>query len=101
MVVTPVFTANAYTLTVNTATGGSASKVPDTPSYAYEAQVQLTATARPGYRFNGWTGDYTGTDNPATVTITKNMVVTPVFTANAYTLTVNTATGGSASKVPD
>ena len=65
--------------------------------------VTLTATANAGYTFSNWSGDATGSTNPATVTINGNKNVTANFTQNQYTLTVNIAPSGSGliTKVPD
>jgi uncharacterized repeat protein (TIGR02543 family) len=57
--------------------------LPKQTSYAYGAQVQLTAVPTNGYTFtgtgDGWTGDLSGTTNPTTVTITKNTAITATF----------------------
>ena len=38
-----------------------------------------------GYHFVNWTGDYTGTDDPLTVTnVTSNMTITANFAINTY-----------------
>lgn len=42
-------------------------------------EVTLTATPEAGWRFEGWSGDHTGIENPATITITKDMAVTANF----------------------
>jgi uncharacterized repeat protein (TIGR02543 family) len=40
----------------------------------------VTAVPDAGYQFTGWTGDYTGTDNPLTITnVTSNMNITANF----------------------
>jgi len=47
---------------------GSVTKDPDTPTYNYGDVVTVTATANPGFSFLGWSGDLTGTANPAIIT---------------------------------
>jgi uncharacterized repeat protein (TIGR02543 family) len=42
--------------------------------------VTLTATPDTGYVFSGWSGDLTGSVNPATITMSSNRVVTATFT---------------------
>ncbi|HPS31451.1 MAG TPA: right-handed parallel beta-helix repeat-containing protein [bacterium] len=40
----------------------------------------VTAVADTGYEFSGWTGDYSGTENPLVVeNVTENMTITAVF----------------------
>ena len=71
-----------YTLTT-TAVNGTVTKNPDQTTYASGASVTLTATANSGYHFVNWTGDATGTTNPATVTMNANKTVTANFAADA------------------
>ncbi len=55
----------------------------------------VSAVPSLGYRFEGWTGDRTGTENPLTITnVTANMTITANFAANpAGTFTVNFSAG--------
>ena len=49
-----------------------------------------TATPATGYEFSGWSGDITGTSNPASITMDANKNVTATFTevqTTQYTLT--------------
>jgi len=80
--VTANFTQNQYTLILNTvpASSGSVVKNPDKPTYVYGEQVQLTATANPGYTFSHWTGDASGSTNPITLTMSENKTVIANFT---------------------
>jgi len=68
-----------HTLTVNVVGGGQVTKDPDQALYDLNDVVQLTAVADSGWLFNGWSGDLTGTDNPADLTITGDMEVTATF----------------------
>jgi hypothetical protein len=73
-----------YTLTVNVASGQSTwgsvagGQVGATSGTPYS----ISATANAGYHFVNWTGDVTGTSNPATGTITTSMTVTANFAQN-------------------
>lgn len=71
-----------YTLTVNVLPlgAGAVSLNPAGGIYAAGTTVTLTATANTGYVFSNWSGDLTGTTNPATITMNANKSVTAVFT---------------------
>ncbi len=104
--VTANFTAVSpitYTLTVS-AMNGTAAKTPDQTSYTSGQTVTLQATPNAGYTFSGWSGDLTGTTNPATLTMNSNKLVTANFSAapapTTYTLTVS-AVYGTVTKTPD
>jgi uncharacterized repeat protein (TIGR02543 family) len=44
--------------------------------------TEVTAAPNPGYKFDGWSGDYSGTTNPLTITnVTANMSITANFIA--------------------
>jgi uncharacterized repeat protein (TIGR02543 family) len=88
-------------LTVNTSGSGSVALNPPGGVYNAGANVTVTATAASGYQFSGWSGDLTGSTNPATITMDANKNVTANFTAlpPQYTLTVNTV--GSGNVTPD
>ena len=62
-------TTYALTVTANAAT------------YASGTVVMLTAVPATGYQFTGWSGDLTGTMNPATITMNSAKTVTANFTA--------------------
>ncbi len=97
--VTANFAINTYTLTV-TATNGTVTKNPNQATYDSNSTVQLTATPATGYHFTSWSGDLTGSTNPATVTMDANKNITANFAINTYTLTVN-AINGSVTKNPN
>ena len=69
-----------YTLTVNLQGQGTVSLNPSGGSYASGTQVTLTATPTSGWQFSGWSGDLSGSQNPATVTINSNKSITATFT---------------------
>jgi uncharacterized repeat protein (TIGR02543 family) len=79
MSVTATFTQNQYTLTVNAVGNGSVTLNNTGPYYYYGTVVQLTAVPSLGFGLQGWSGNLTGTANPATLTITGNMTVTATF----------------------
>ncbi len=77
-------TGTTYTLTVTVSpTGaGTVSLNPAGGTYTAGTQVTLTATANTGYTFSSWSGDLTGTQNPATITMNSNKSVTAIFTTS-------------------
>jgi uncharacterized repeat protein (TIGR02543 family) len=70
-----------FTLTV-IAVNGTVVVDPDQPGYNNGDIVELTATADNGYTFDSWSGDALGTDNPLSVTMDGNKVITANFTEN-------------------
>ena len=80
--------ATYYTLTVNAGSGGSVTLSPTGGSYASGTVVTLNAVAATGYIFYGWSGDVSGSTNPATITMNGNKFVTATFVAGTCT-TVN------------
>jgi len=73
----------AYTLVVNTPVDGDSwvSKSPDQSSYASGTTVTLKANPEAGWRFQGWSGDLRGSDNPATLIVDADKVVNASFTS--------------------
>ena len=65
-----------YTLTVNTAVGGSVSTEGGT--YDEGTEVKVTATASEGYQFAGWEGSKE-TSNAITLTLNANVSIKPIF----------------------
>jgi uncharacterized repeat protein (TIGR02543 family) len=52
---------------------------PASLSYQPNTLATLTATPNPGYRFTGWTGDSSGTDNPLTITMDADKTIGATF----------------------
>jgi hypothetical protein len=81
-VVTATFTKNAaYTLTASTVGSGSVIKYPKQSTYQNNKVVMLTASASAGWTFDHWSGDLSGNQNPRTITMNGNKVVTATFVA--------------------
>lgn len=80
----------ALTLAVKPFGGGSISaspsgvSLPSVPEvvcwgYSYGQVVQLTAVASPGWHFDHWSGDLSGTQNPKSITMNGDKSVTAYF----------------------
>jgi uncharacterized repeat protein (TIGR02543 family) len=78
-----------YTLTVTAQGSGGTDIQPRLNCYADTTHIRLTAEPDTGWGFDNWSGDLTGSDNPTTITLTKNTSITANFTEVEYTLTVN------------
>jgi Divergent InlB B-repeat domain len=73
--------SGGYALFVS-ATNGSVTKYPNKANYASGETVRITATANTGYLFDTWTGDISGSDNPAVITMDANKSVAANFLAD-------------------
>jgi len=93
--VTAEFTLIEYTLTINIVGSGYVTKDPEQATYHYGDNVQLNATAEVGWIFSDWSGDLVSTDNPDTITIYDDIIVTATFTQIEYTITTSTNGTGS------
>jgi cyclophilin family peptidyl-prolyl cis-trans isomerase len=95
--VTAVFEAVQYELT--TAVDGQGTVSPDSGTFGYNEQITLTATPATGWRFEGWTGGFVSSDNPAIVTMTEDKSITAVFVDEQpeYDLTITTTGQGTVS----
>lgn len=100
--VTATFTqAPPRTLEINVNGQGAVTQNPDKPTYQNGEVVTLTAIPAAGYSFAGWGGDLTGNENPATVVMEGNKVISANFFLDQYTLDVEIAGGGTVTKSPD
>ncbi|MFH1138559.1 MAG: InlB B-repeat-containing protein [Pseudomonadota bacterium] len=87
-----VFTVNFVAGANGTLTGATSQNVPEGEDCA-----AVTAVADPGFRFVGWTGDFTGTDNPLTiVNVTADLTITANFSPFFTVITPAGQTVGAA-----
>lgn len=80
-----VFVEKVFPLTVEIQGGGAVKEeVISTKSGSYQegSVVQLTASPNTYWAFDHWEGDVTGSDNPATITISAAATVRAVFVEN-------------------
>jgi uncharacterized repeat protein (TIGR02543 family) len=99
--VTATFIKAQYTLTTNVVGSGSITKSPDQPLYLSGDTVIVTAVPDPGWVFDAWSDDLTGTENPDTLVMVSNTTITATFTEAPYVLTTNTIGNGSIVKSPE
>lgn len=72
------------TVSADPSAGGTVSKSPDQPFYPSGTVVTLTATPSPGWHFSGWSGDATGSANPATIVVDGDKLITALFIPEEY-----------------
>jgi hypothetical protein len=95
-VITATFAVKSYTLLTATVGGGAIALNPPQASYLHGSVVTATALANSGNAFAGWSGAATGSNNPVTVTVTGNQVITAAFTPIAiHGLTVSVVGNGA------
>ena len=93
--VSAVFTANAYSITVVQPTGGMVSA--SATSATAGTTVKLTANPAEGYTLDYFTLDGARINGDTFIMPARNVDVSAVFTANAYSITVVQPTGGTVS----
>ena len=74
-----------YNLTLNTNGNGNVSLSPSGGSYLAGTTVTITATPDTGWEFAAWSGDLSGSTNPATITMNADKTVTATFNQLAQT----------------
>jgi len=71
--------SGSFNLTVNTIGSGSVTLNPPGGSYYEGTVVELTAEPDSGSNFKGWSGDLSGTENPAIIMIQSDTIITANF----------------------
>ncbi|MCE5252339.1 InlB B-repeat-containing protein [bacterium] len=95
MTITANFGHSAYTVTFSSGSNGSLSGQTSQTVIKGGSCSAVTAVPANGYRFTGWTGDYTGSDNPLTLSnVTSDMTVFANF-SNVWTVTFSSSGGGT------
>lgn len=98
--VTASFVQEQYSLTVQAEGSGTADAIPSQAAYSLGEQVQLTAHPQAGWAFSGWRGrdGSLGTNNPLTLTISGNQVITATFITQQVTHSLTTAVDDGAGQ---
>jgi len=69
-----------FTISKSTnATEGTITINPNTATYIENSKVMVTAVPKPGYVFEGWSGDASGTTNPLEITMDGNKNISATF----------------------
>lgn len=91
--------SDQYTLLTNVLPLGSGTVTRDIiqDTYGYETQVTLTALPATGWKFDKWSGDASGSENPLLHTIVGDTDISANFTKEEYTLTVEVNPEGKGS----
>lgn len=82
--------------TVTPSNAGSVS--PSGGSFDSGKEIQITATPNDHFVFKEWNGDLSGSNNPASVTINKNMSINALFEELAFPLTIEVEGEGDVSE---
>jgi uncharacterized repeat protein (TIGR02543 family) len=81
--VTATFVEQQYSLSVSSSGSGSVEVNPAGGTHGAGTIVTLTARPDPGFAFEGWSGDLTGSANPASLTMDSDKVVVASFAPSA------------------
>ncbi len=99
--VTATFDQADFVVSTGTTGNGSVSLTPDQPNYAFGDTVVVSALPDVGWSFDSWSDGLAGTDNPDTIIVASDTLVTANFTQNQYVLTAGVNGGGSVLKSPN
>ena len=84
-----------YSISINVSGKGEVSKSPEQAFYYYGDVVELTAQASPGWEFENWSGDLTGTNPVKEITVNSDKHIIANFEEEKYTLTIDIFGDGS------
>jgi surface protein len=85
--ITATFERRSYPLTIDIVGNGTVEEVivqQKTTDYPFGTQVQLTPRPSEGWRFVEWSGDLTGSQTPALITVRESKTVTATFESSFY-----------------
>jgi PKD repeat protein len=78
--VTANFTLTSrYTLTIAISGSGTVTKIPNQPLFNLNQTVQLKANPSPGWSFSHWSGNFTGSMDSISITMTSNKTIMATF----------------------
>jgi hypothetical protein len=89
-------------VSINPAGGGTiaindsiATSYPAVRTLPQDAIVQLEAKPMDGYRFSGWSGDFTGMENPTNMVLDSHIYITANFSPAIHTITLEVDGSGA------
>jgi hypothetical protein len=91
--------SDEYSLTVNVDGQGQVTKDPDQELYDYGERITLTAIPESNWVFDRWSGDLSGSENPATVAMTRHRLIRALFVPEEHTLAVSILPDREAGRV--
>ena len=93
-----------YRLDADSDGHGTINLTPSGGVYDEFTNVMVTAVPDNGYQFSHWTGDKSGTQNPTTMAMTSNRLLTAHFVEKGYVpqydLTINVSGSGQVTQTP-
>lgn len=90
-----------YTVQVKIEGQGTVSRNPDLALYPAGQEVQLTAIPAPGWRFVGWGGAASGSEQSIRIKVAENQAITAAFAEITFALTVKSEGSGRVSRSPE
>ena len=94
---TPNTTVYTLTATAFPEYGGEIARNPNAATYNPGEQVTLNATAKPGYTFDGWSGNVTSEKATVSVSMNESKTLVAIFTSIIYKIkaSANPEAGGA------
>ena len=80
----------------NSSAGGSVDIQPEKNRYSHGDTVTLTAISQPGYKFQEWSEDLSGNENPKQVAVESNLNVNALFNRNPNLIGLTVLAGSEA-----
>jgi alpha-tubulin suppressor-like RCC1 family protein len=87
-----------YTIQVSAEPGEAGTVQPASGEYDSGDLVEVSASAHEHWIFTGWSGSYSGSDNPVTITMDDDKILTANFIKRDYPLTIHVEGDGSVSE---
>jgi len=99
--VTATFGQALYTVSTSTEGSGYIIKNPNKTKYASGQVVAMTAVPNVGWSFAGWSAGLSGSQNPDTLTVTSDTLVTATFVAQQYSVDITIVGDGIVTRNPN